>query len=60
MMQAYRYLEQVAQSMESLEDPDEINKVIDELEYIFDALDPEFQELASELIAKLNERLRSG
>ena len=60
MMQPYRYLERVAQSLETLEGPVEINKVIGELEYIFEALDPEFQDLASELIGKLNKRLRSG
>ncbi|UCE88803.1 MAG: hypothetical protein JSW10_10835 [Pseudomonadota bacterium] len=56
-MQPYVYLNEVAAAIETLENRETLNATLDELEFIYEALDPEFQELASELIAKLSERL---
>ena len=58
-MEPYRYLEQVAARLDTLDDRDEINRILDELEFLYEALDPEFQDLASDLIARLSERLRT-
>ena len=58
-MEPYAYLEEIAAKMDSLQDRNEITRVLDELEFLYEALDPEFQELASELVARLNPRLAS-
>ena len=57
-MQPYVYLNEVAAAIETLDDRETINATLDELEFIYEALDPEFQGLASELIAKLSARLK--
>lgn len=57
-MQPYVYLNQVAAAIDSLNDRDTITATLDELEFIYEALDPEFQDLASELITKLSARLK--
>ncbi len=54
----YKYLQQVSELFNSLNTPEEINQVLDELEYLFDLIDPEFQDQVSDLIARLNERLQ--
>ena len=52
-MEPYRYLEQVSIDFDLINSRDEINAVLDEIEYMFDLLEPEFQDHASDLIAKL-------
>jgi hypothetical protein len=59
-VEPYRYLEQVAGKVDSLDDRDEIDQVIDELELVYELLDPEFQGAAEDLIARLNARLREA
>jgi hypothetical protein len=59
-VEPYRYLEQVAGKVDSLDDREEINQVIDELQLVYEILDPEFQGLADDLIARLNARLDAG
>ncbi len=55
-MQPYQYLQSVAQQFDQL-DQATLDRVLDELEYLFDALDPELQPLCSELISKVRMRL---
>ena len=59
-MEPYRYLEKVGRALSTLEDRDQILAIIDELEFLYEALDPEFQDLASGLIARLNQRLQAS
>jgi len=54
----YKYLEQVSELFDTLTTREEINQVIDELEFIFDLIDPEFQDQVSELINRLTQRLQ--
>lgn len=54
----YKYLEQVSELFDTLNTREEINQVIDELEFIFDLIDPEFQDQVSELINRLTQRLQ--
>jgi hypothetical protein len=56
-MEPYRYLEQVSIDFDLINSRDEINAVLDEIEYMFDLLEPEFQDHASDLIAKLKQKL---
>ena len=54
------YLRQVASQLEHLENQQQIETVLDELEYLFDVIDPELQDNASELIERLRSKLKSG
>jgi hypothetical protein len=54
----YAYLQQVAASLESLSTRREIETVLDELEYLYEIIDPELMYLADDLIERLRKRLR--
>lgn len=56
-MEPYAYLQQVAARLDGLHSRDDINAVLDELEFLYEALDPELQDLATNLIATLTKRL---
>ena len=51
-------MQKVSSGMDGLHDADEINHVIDELEYLYEVIDPEFQELCSDLVARLMKKLK--
>jgi hypothetical protein len=53
----YAYLQQVAGALDSLNDRERINTILDELEYLYEVLDPELQPLADDLIERLRRRL---
>lgn len=53
----YAYMQQVAGVLDTLDDNDRINTLLDELEYLYEVLDPELQPLADDLIARLRGRL---
>lgn len=59
-MQAYRYMQQVSAEMDKLKDADEINRVLDELDFLHEAVDPEFQDLCSDLIVELMQKLKAA
>jgi predicted metallopeptidase len=54
----YKYLELVSELFDTLNSREEINQVIDELEYLYDLIDPEFQDQVSDLINRLTKRLQ--
>jgi hypothetical protein len=53
----YAYLQQVAGVLDRLDDRGRINTILDELEYLYEVLDPELQPLADDLIERLRIRL---
>ena len=53
----YAYMQQVAGVVDTLTDRDRINTILDELEYLYEVLDPELQPLADDLIERLRRRL---
>ena len=53
----YAYMQQVAGVMDRLNDRERINTILDELEYLYEVLDPELQPLADDLIERLRARL---
>jgi hypothetical protein len=53
----YAYLQQVAGALDQLTERRQIEVVLDELEYLYEVLDPELQHLADDLIARLRQRL---
>jgi len=53
----YAYLQQVAGALDRLHGRQQIEVVLDELEYLYEVLDPELQHLADDLIGRLRQRL---
>jgi hypothetical protein len=53
----YAYLQQVAGVLDRLDDRGRINTILDELEYLYEVIDPELQPLADDLIERLRIRL---
>lgn len=57
----HAYLQQVALRMKDLQERKEIETVLDEVEYLFEILDPSLQDGAEALIAQLRAKLaKSG
>lgn len=57
----HAYLQQVALRMKDLQERNEIETVLDEVEYLFEILDPSLQDGAEALIAQLRAKLaKSG
>ena len=55
----YIYLQQVAGRLTQLTDRSEIETLLDEVEYLYEVLDPELQEPAEQLLAQLRVRLEA-
>jgi len=53
------YLIDIAKRLDSLDDRREIAEALDQLEFLYEALDSGQQDLASELMGKLQHRLRA-
>ena len=53
----YAYMQQVAVKMDELTERDEIETVLDELEYLFEIIPPEMQDNAEKLIGLLRDKL---
>ena len=53
----YAYMQQVAVKMDELTGRDEIETVLDELEYLFEVIPPEMQDNAEKLIGMLRDKL---
>ena len=51
------FLVDVAKRLNAMEERGEIVKTLDELEFLYDALDSEQQDLAAQLMRKLQQRL---
>lgn len=56
----YIYLQQVAGRLTQLTDRSEIETLLDEVEYLYEVLDPELQEPAEQLLAQLHARLEAA
>ena len=53
----YAFMQQVAGNLDTMTDADEIEKTLDYMEYMMEALDPELQEPAYDLVERLREKL---
>jgi len=56
----YAYMQQVAGRLTQLTDRREIETLLDEVEYLYEVIDPELQESADQLIAQLRSRLEAA
>lgn len=59
-MEPYDYLQNIAARLDGLRTRGEITAALDELEYLYETLDPEFQDLAGGMIETLQARLASA
>ena len=51
------YLVELAQRVDDLADPREVEQAMDKLEFLYEALDPDQQEAAAALLERLTRRL---
>jgi hypothetical protein len=51
------YMQLVAGRLDSLQERREIEDALDEMEYLFEIMDPELQDAAADLIARLRVKL---
>lgn len=58
-MNSVEYFHRLAERVDALEDPADLNRLLDEVEFWYDALEPPFQDLAEDMIARLQARLQS-
>lgn len=56
-MEPTKYLEEAARTADELDTSEELIRVIDELERIYETLDPQLKDLASDLMRRLGGRL---
>jgi hypothetical protein len=54
----YAYLREVAGQMDTLTGRSKIETVLDEVEYLFEVIPPDMQELAEPIIMQLRDKLR--
>ena len=53
----YKHLAEVARTSDTLTQRDEIETVLDEVEYLFEVIPPELQDLAEPIIQALRKKL---
>ncbi len=56
----YAYMYQVSAELDNLATRTEIETVLDEVEYLFEVIPPEMQDMAEKLIALLREKLANA
>lgn len=56
----YAYMQQVAMKMDEITERQEIETVLDELEYLFEVIPPEMQDNAEKLIGLLRDKLANA
>ena len=55
----YAYMQRLSGRLDGMTERGEIDKALDEMEYLFEVIDPELQHLAEDLIARLRDKLFS-
>jgi len=56
----YEYLKKVSASLPTLNEKEQIETVLDEVEYLFEVIPPEMQELAEPIISQLRAKLENA
>jgi hypothetical protein len=56
----YAYMQQVSTRMHELVERHQIEEVLDELEYLFEVIPPEMQDVAEQLISLLRSKLAAA
>lgn len=55
----YAYMQLVAGRLDSMDKKVDVETALEELEYLYEVTDPELQDLASDLMDKLRNKLKS-
>jgi len=55
----YGYLQQIAGRLDRLANRTEAETLLDEVEYLYEVMDPELQPLADTVIARLRDKLKA-
>jgi hypothetical protein len=58
-MSPEEHLQKAAVSFDSAQDKNQIDELLDDLEMVYEALQPEMQEAATDLIGRLHEKRRT-
>jgi len=53
----FAFMQSAAGRLDRIDDPAELDRLLDDLEYLFEALDPELQYLAEDLMQRTRIRL---
>ena len=56
-MKPMRVLQQIAAKLDSLDSTEQVHRAMDEVEFVFELVPPELQDLASDLMERLRRRL---
>lgn len=56
-MDHIKHLSDIARRIADIDDSVEIHKLLDEVEFLYDAIDPAYQDLVDEVIDRLRARL---
>jgi hypothetical protein len=59
MNDTINYLDDILQKIDTLNTREAVHRQLDKVEFLYDAVDPEMQELVVQVITRLNERLQS-
>jgi hypothetical protein len=59
MTNTINYLNDILQNIDTLDTRDAVHRQLDQVEFLYDAVDPEMQELVDQVITRLNERLQT-
>lgn len=58
-MQPEKYLQQVAHELKRINTSSELNKILDEVEFLYEVLEPEFQDLTTNLMEQIDTKLKA-
>lgn len=58
-MDPEKYLQQVAHKLNQINTGAELNKILDEIEFLYEVIEPEFQDLASTLMEQINVKIKA-
>lgn len=53
----YEYMNQVSINLDNLDNREDVEEILDRLEYLFEVIPPELQELAEDLMAQVRQKL---
>ncbi len=59
MTDTINYLNDILQGIDTLDTREAVHKQLDNVEFLYEAVDPEMQELVEQVITRLTERLQS-
>ncbi len=59
MADTIAYLKDVLDKVDTLNTKEEVNRQLDDVEFLYDAVDPTLQELVDQVVTRLRQRLKT-